>query len=92
MAEWEKTRALRKYLINVLFYITRSIHVESRSACLHCVGIITIYNILLAAVSILYKDMSCINIESRNFVIFFELVPTLISLVYHLYKLKSRWI
>jgi len=35
MAEWEKTKALRKYLINVLFYIiTRSIHrVESQYAC-----------------------------------------------------------
>jgi len=83
MAEWEKTRALRKYLINVLFYITRSIHVESRSACLYCVGIIIIYNIILAAVAVLYKDMSCIDIrlESRNFMIVFEMVPTCISLV-----------
>jgi len=82
MAEWEKTRALRKYLINVLFYIARSIHVESRSACLYCVGIIIIY-IILAAVAVLYKDMSCIDIrlESRNFMIFFEMVPTCISLV-----------
>lgn len=34
MAEWEKTKSLRKYLINVLFYIiARSIHVESQYAC-----------------------------------------------------------